>query len=115
MTMIDFNKPVQTRDGRKVRILCTDMKGGGDSVAGLINDDGEETTHSWLSDGSFISHKISDSTDLINVPETRVVWVNMYPLMRAEAFPTRMAANNNAGTEREACVRVECTVGQFDE
>ena len=116
--MIDCNKPVQTRDGRKVRILCTDMKAR-DSVAGVITDtDGEDTVDAWQADGHYNISTDASNSDLINVPDTRVVWVNMYPrtkMFKIEISPTKAEADTMSTYEREACVRVEYTVGQFDE
>lgn len=72
---LDLSKPVQTRDGRKVRILCTDA-GGERPVVGLI--DGcvwRWTGGGYDSNGNYRSAQY----DLVNVPEPeRTVWVNVY-------------------------------------
>ena len=107
--MIDFTKPVQTRDGRKVRVLCTDGPRPY-SICGYIGSNVSPST--WRVDGSLVSCRGPDKADLINVPETRVGWVNMYP-----KYPhtTRAAADDSADPTRIACVRVTYEVGQFDE
>lgn len=66
--MIDFAKPVQTRDGRKVRILCTDRKPepGGHTVIGLVTSGGIEWTYAWPSSGQYTDKPGPD--DLINTP-----------------------------------------------
>ena len=102
---IDFTKPVQTRDGRKVRILCTD--GPGDTpIIGLV--DGNSYPSIWKEGGKHAS----SPTDLVNVPETRVVWVNMSSVVKRHS--SRKDADWWGDENREACIRVEYEVGQFD-
>ena len=114
--MIDFSKPVQTRDGRKVRILCTDMKGDmGDTVVGIIAEGDSEEVLTWKTDGVYNRAGDETSCDLINVPETRVVWVNMYAHDLSTSYPSKVHADRHGAPNREACIRVEYTVGQFDE
>lgn len=116
--MIDLTKPVQTRDGRKVRVLCTDRKGSSNSIVGLIVlEGGKEYVQTWEANGNFVTSGDAPA-DLINVPDKRVVWVNMYPgpIMSAEASSRKQADNNATNNDRrEACIRVEYEVGQFDE
>lgn len=71
---IDFNKPVQTRDGRKVRILCTDGPNEKRPVAGFVEGYVEPTT--WESCGKFSER--GNTLDLINAPERVEQWVNLY-------------------------------------
>ena len=81
---IDFTKPVQTKNGRKVRVLCTDAREPYPVIA-LI----EETklTGCFTSDGRD-TRGAESSWDLINVPEevTVDVWVNVYKNLRDETF-----------------------------
>lgn len=75
---LDLSRPVRTRDGRAVRILCTDRRqdGGLKPVVGLISTRcGEERICSWSSSGRCGSGSL---TDLINVPVKREGWVNVY-------------------------------------
>jgi hypothetical protein len=65
---IDFTKPVQTRDGRKARILCTDRTGGLYPVVGLVSDGRIETTTCWMRDGTHVAGEHGLPMDLINVP-----------------------------------------------
>ena len=74
--MFDPKKPVQTRDGRQVRILATDLKIAGFPIgAAILNDTGEETLSSYNRDGMHLTG-IRSRCDLVNIPETR--WVNLY-------------------------------------
>lgn len=68
---LDLTKPVQTRDGRPVRILCTDARRGTDQhVVGLIDNNGfNDVVCVWGQDGTVYSKKIDDAVcGLINVP-----------------------------------------------
>ena len=115
--MTDFTKPVQTRDGRKVRTLCTDRLGYESVVCLITEEGGREVVACRTSDGRFRTDKES-KRDLINVPGKRVVWVNMYPrdcTYKMEVSRTESDANEASSFEREARVRVEYEVGQFDE
>ena len=110
--MIDLTKPVQTRDGRKVRVLCTD---GPEEfpIAGYV--EGATMPSIWASDGKFNPRSNCAYLDLINVPEKRVVWVNMYPSKIAQPHTSKINADQRADHDREARIRVEYEVGQFDE
>jgi len=67
--MVDFSKPVQTRDGRPVRILCTDRKKTEQPVVGLIGYlDGTEIPHTWSHEGNFLVTNQECETDLVNAP-----------------------------------------------
>ncbi len=85
--MLDLTKPVQTRDGRKVRILCTDRKHTNKEygpVVGLITQkDGNETYQSWFLDGRLYGDQGADrgrktDQDLVNSPTVHTRWVVFY-------------------------------------
>ena len=81
---VDFSRPVQTRDGRKVRILCTDRKGvGAYSVIGLVSQDNDaESLTEWRIDGTGGYHTASGvhfkERELVNVPEKIKGWRNTW-------------------------------------
>lgn len=76
--MIDFNKPVQTRDGRKVRILCTDGQHPIFPIVGFIGD--EADVYEWTRDGAYNDQSFrQEDVDIINVPERVERWLNIYP------------------------------------
>jgi hypothetical protein len=103
----DPSKPVQTRDGRPARILCTDIKHPNYSIAAAYtNQFGVEIISSYTTDGISSGH---GSVDLINVPEKRTVWVNVYPSL---GYPTKALADKCAATDRIACVPLTYTVGE---
>jgi hypothetical protein len=77
---LDLTKPVQTRDGRKVRILCTDrltMYTKHLCVHGLVTEHGgaHEFPETWSKEGRVLSLREHD-LDLINVPPPLVPHVH---------------------------------------
>lgn len=70
-TPLDFSKPVQTRDGQPVRILCTDRKHPNYTVIGLIEIGGLDITKYWTEDGHYFSTRKEDYLDLIQAPQPR--------------------------------------------
>jgi len=69
----DPSKPVQTRDGRKARIICTDRKHPDGPIVALIEypesspHAGDETYRSYYADGRYYP-SVESPTDLVNVP-----------------------------------------------
>ena len=69
MTKLDLTKPVQTRDGRPVRILANDMKTDQPVVGVVTNNDGREFLAQWDVSGKFYQRSPHEGPiDLINVP-----------------------------------------------
>ncbi len=64
--MIDFSKPVQTRDGRSVVIYCTDAPGDF-PVHGRI--EGGALPNSWRLDGLIQTGNRTCGSDIIQTPE----------------------------------------------
>ena len=71
-------RKVVTRDGRKVRILCTDRKGDTPIIA-LVYDanDGQEYGYAFYSDGKFFRDG-NEESDLFFAPEKHEGWMNLY-------------------------------------
>lgn len=70
---------VETRDGRPVRILCTDRKGKLNPILGLYtNSKGDEMTASWRADGIAQSSEgyISNPLSLVIVEEVAAPWAD---------------------------------------
>ena len=75
----DPTKPVQTRDGRKVRILCIDRKDDIDPIVGLVDDNGRERISSWRENGKYYHNREGIyGYDLVNIPEHKSAWGNVY-------------------------------------
>ena len=71
------DREVVTRDGRKVRILCTDRKGDTPIIA-LVHDanDGQEYGYAFYSDGKFFRDG-NEESDLFFAPEKHEGWINI--------------------------------------
>jgi hypothetical protein len=65
----DPTKPVQTRDGCKARIICTDVIGKYPIIALITNKDGiYETSHSFTAEGKIYLNE-THPFDLVNIPK----------------------------------------------
>jgi len=73
----DPTKPVQTRDGRKARIICTDKESVHTIVALIKKSCGTEYAQTYLRDGLCYLHRESDE-DLINIPERKSRWQGLF-------------------------------------
>lgn len=74
----DLTKPVRTRSGLDVRILCTDAPGVFPIKGFYIGNDGESYVCSWSIEGR-ICHGHKLSLDLVNAPETTKRYVPVWP------------------------------------
>lgn len=71
--------PVQTKDGRKVRILCYDRACKLFPIVGLVTElDGAEPCYSWTPQGS-IDLSWADKSDLVMAPIKKEGWINLSP------------------------------------
>lgn len=75
----DTSRKVVTRDGRNVRIVCTDVKGSAPIVAVIEEKDGTENVFRYEPDG--IMHGYHD-IDLFFAPDVHTGWINI----RKESF-----------------------------
>ena len=78
----DPNKKVVTRDGRDVRIICTDRRGGYHPILALCTMSNEsENLYSYLPNGRmYLSADADSCMDLFFAPEKKEGWVNLYNL-----------------------------------
>lgn len=81
--MIDFNKPVQTKDGCKVRILCTDRKGTYPVVGLILHSGGVESLDTWTASGKCLKTE-GNEEDLVNVPDKR--WIVVAGTAHGEVY-----------------------------
>ena len=69
---LDFSKPVQTRNGIPVRILCTDRNHPEFTVVGLWMDEYKtEVVEYWTAEGDYWMQSTPHHLDLIQVPQPR--------------------------------------------
>ena len=73
------SQKVITRDGRAVRIICTDAKCGQCPIVGLVFNEGqgEEETYNFMENGKFFPDQ-DWFLDLFFAPEKREGWINIY-------------------------------------
>ena len=70
------DREVVTRDGRPVRIICTDRKGVTPIIALVNNGLSEELGYAFYSDGKVFIDK-DNELDLFFVPEKHEGWINI--------------------------------------
>ena len=79
------SKKVVTRDGRAVKIYCTDyIDKCGLFVIGKI--EGNAYSYSFREDGRFVDHKETDN-DLFFAPEKHAGWINIYADINDNSYP----------------------------
>ena len=72
------SKKVVTRDGKSVRIRCTDRKDAVYPIVALIDSNGKEEILSYTKNGYFYYDGRKDVNDLFFAPEKHEGWVNVY-------------------------------------
>lgn len=105
----DPTKPVQTRDARSVRILCTNLQAVQPVAAAVRESDGHEHVEYFFLSGAYYASSALSPTDLVNIPVelTQEVWLNVYPDNHAPcAYFSRESADDSACGNRIACVLV---------
>ena len=112
--MIDWTKPIETRDGQPARVLCTDLKSAGYPVIVAYEiQPGGESIESTDLEGFKLTGQAKPF--IRNVPEKGVRYVNIYRQCDFSAnHRSRLEADSVASPDRIACVRVEYTEGQMD-
>ena len=78
------SRKVVTRDGRPVRIVCTDAMSTHPVVA-LVRYGNDEDIESYSSDGKW-SNKPESALDLFFAPEKKGGWVSVYRNVRGNIF-----------------------------
>lgn len=69
----DPTKPVQTRDGNKVRIICTDAIGCDFPILALVMvEPGREQLYSYCLNGNWAADGDTRNCDLVNIPPSVV-------------------------------------------
>ena len=74
------NRKIVTRDGRDVRIICTDRRGGDHPILALCTMSNEsENLYSYLPNGRmYLSADADSCMDLFFAPEKHTAWTNIY-------------------------------------
>ena len=94
------SRKVVTRDGRPVRIICTDRKGATPIIA-LVNDElSEELGHAFYSDGKIFSDE-DNELDLFFAPEKHEGWINIYADINDNSHPGNHIFESKEEAEEE--------------
>ena len=106
-------KKVVTRDGRSVRIRCTDRKGEGQPIVALVESMNKdmEIVCAFREDGKWNPAGMDSNVDLFFAPEKQEGWVNIYPgpITGVMVYKTEEDAKHgaNAGAEVIATIKIE--------
>ena len=105
------SKKVVTRNGRKVRIICTDAKLESTPILALADqgDGDKEALVPYTKDGKFLSD-IDANCDLFFATEKHEGWVNIYSGSKkfgGEIYYTENDAKNSASASVVATVKIE--------
>lgn len=73
----EHRRDIVTRDGRKARILCCDLKNDTYTVVAAVKDGNIEVPLTYTKQGKAIQGRDS-SSDLFFAPEKHEVWTNVY-------------------------------------
>ena len=110
------DREVVTRDGRKVRIICTDRKGDTPIIALIYNEnEGQEYGYAFYSDGKYFRAEKDDELDLFFAPEKHEGWIiiNKWPDGERDTngiiYDTELDIPNKpqVGTHRIATIKIE--------
>lgn len=117
------SKKVVTRDGRSVRIRCTDRKGKGQPIVALVEtpDRDEEYVGTYREDGRWSTSGCASELDLFFAPEKNEGWVNIYEAavsrqtigslvaryVGSSIWPTEEAAKKAAVADPIATIKIE--------
>ena len=71
-------KPVCTRDGRKARIICFDLKNEEYPIVAAIGNDSSETLLCYTINGEIVKGNYKSDKDLMMLPEKRKGWINIH-------------------------------------
>ena len=97
------NRKVVTRDGRPVRILCTDANGTYPIAALVRGEDNEDSACTFKEDGTYLKG-VESRRDLFFATEKKIAWANLYctklgTMFTSEFFKTEEAAIKAKGKE----------------
>lgn len=97
------SKKVVTREGKPVRIICTNRLSENYPVVALITDGCAELCYSYTPFGKFDEHQNIDcDLDLFFVPDKKSGWINLYKMNSIispgpRAYDTKEEAESAAG------------------
>lgn len=96
-------KPVVTRDGHEVRIICFDRKGEDYPIVALIHRDNNENIRSYTLKGEY-TWGSNLKEDLFMKSEKKEGWINIY---KAVVYSSESVAKENANPNVVATIPIE--------
>ncbi len=103
-------KPVCTRDGKPVRIVCFDYKEINYSLVGLISYGDEESVSTFTEDGRWrFDQSLPHANDLFMAPVKHEGWINIYPNGNCSStiYSTEEEAKSYASDAAIATTKIE--------
>lgn len=105
--------PVCTRNGRKARIICFDVKNSDYPIIALVEDGESEAAIYFNERGGTSAY--SSEYDLMMLSEKKAGWINIYPFKYEERmmvkcsriYKTQKAAKENASSGCIATIPIE--------
>lgn len=105
----DPSKKVVTRDGRAVRIICTDYKSDYKSdypIIGLVTiEENKELAYKFQKNGEYCLTNEESSLDLFFAPVKKEGWVNIYYITRINCISRIYNTKEEAETIGKGCKR----------
>ena len=90
--LANSSQKIMTRDGRKARILCTDMKNIQPVVA-LVTEEDREDIHFYYQNGVWCNDFPNHKLDLFFAPDKKEGWINIFrcktDLYTGDVFETK--------------------------
>lgn len=80
-------RKVVTRDGRNVRIICTDKRGTNFPIVALVECKDKEETCYYTKRGYWNSSEVVSKIDLFFAPEKHEGWINIYADINDNSYP----------------------------
>lgn len=110
MKPLDLTKPLQTRLGEKAELVYDGLTGDWPLAVVVHLHSGKIAVRTYTREGVFHDDATSIS-NLVNVPETRTFWLNIYE-NRQSGHPNRRLADYYANPDRIACIEVTYAEGE---
>ena len=97
------DREVVTRDGKKVRIICTNRKSHESYpiIALVKTDKGEEIVNSYTIDGNWYGGGCKHKLDLFFAPEKHEGWINIYADINDNSHPGNHIFESKEEAEEE--------------
>ena len=99
------SKKIVTRDGKNVRIICTDAKGNFPIIALVETHNGTETALRLKENGHFYNDTI-DYRDLFFAAEKQERWVNIYK-NKEGYYPGKCFCSTKEEAVNLGCINIE--------